>query len=132
MIDPSRATRLLLVENDADTAGVLIRLLKKSGHEVIHAKGVADATIFAKREMSGTGLDLVLSDLGLPDGSGLDMMREFSTTYGLRGIALTGFGMESDRAESAGAGFSRHLTKPFKIETLRRTISEMTVPALAG
>ncbi len=130
MTSRSRAMRLLLVEDHIDTAAILIRLLRKSGHEVIHATGVADAAICAEREMRGTGLDLVLSDLGLPDGSGLDMMRGLATQYGLRGIALTGFGMDSDRAETADAGFSHHLTKPFKIETLRQTITEMTESAM--
>ena len=126
----SRSTRLLLVEDHVDTATTLIRLLQKSGHEVIHASGVADAVVFAEREMRAAGLDLVLSDLALADGSGLDMMRKFSSKYGLRGIALTGFGMDSDRAASAEAGFSRHLTKPFAIETLRQAIDELIEPAL--
>lgn len=130
MNDRTRATRLLLVEDHADTATVLVRLLKKAGHEVIHAIGVADAAVFVRREMSGAGLDLVLSDLRLPDGSGLRMMREFATRYGLRGIALTGCGMKSDQADSADAGFSRHLTKPFRFESLRQTISDLTEPSL--
>lgn len=124
----SHVTRLLLVEDHADTAATLIRLLKESGHEVIHAAGVADAAIVAQREMSGTGLDLVLGDLDLPDGSGLEMMREFARRYGLRGIAITGLGTNFDRMESAEAGFTRHLTKPFTIDTLRRAISEMLQP----
>jgi CheY-like chemotaxis protein len=67
-----------------------------------------------------------MSDLGLPDGSGLDLMRELSSAYGLRGIALSGFGMDSDLEESRAAGFSRHLTKPIDVATLRATLAEMT------
>jgi CheY-like chemotaxis protein len=117
--------RILLVEDHADTAAIIVRLLGRAGYEVIHAATIASALWTAEREMCGAGIDLVMSDLGLPDGSGLDMMRELSTRYGLRGIALSGFGMDSDREESNAAGFSRHLTKPINIADLRSTIAEM-------
>jgi PAS domain S-box-containing protein len=119
----SRPLRILLVEDHADTAAIIVRLLSRSGHEVIHADTISDALRKAETE---AGLDLVMSDLGLPDGSGLDLMRELSTKYGLRGVALTGFGMESDRAESTAAGFSHHLIKPVNIAALRAIIAEMT------
>ena len=76
--------------------------------------------------MSGAPIDVVVSDLGLPDGSGLDLMRQLSAAYGLRGIALSGFGMDSDFEESTAAGFWRHLVKPIDIGTLRATLVEMT------
>ena len=76
--------------------------------------------------MALAGIDLVMSDLGLPDGSGLDLMRELSTTYGIRGIALSGFGMESDIDQSRAAGFARHLIKPIDIAVMKETIAELT------
>ncbi|MGI8605386.1 MAG: PAS domain S-box protein [Verrucomicrobiales bacterium] len=120
-----RPLRLLLVEDHLDTAAILSRLLRRMGHEVVHAGTIGAAREAATKEMNGAGLDLVMSDLGLPDGSGLDLMRELSTTYGLRGIALSGFGMESDLAQSTAAGFSHHLIKPIDIGVLRNLLSEM-------
>ena len=96
------------------------------GHDVLAAGDVATALALAKKEMSVAPIDVVMSDLGLPDGSGLDLMRQLSADYGLRGIALSGFGMDSDLEESITAGFSRHLVKPINIATLRATLVEMT------
>ena len=69
--------------------------------------------------------DLVISDIGLPDRSGFDLMKELSTTKGLRGIALSGFGMDDDRAASAAAGFAEHLTKPIDWPQLRSAIERL-------
>ncbi len=122
----ARPLRILLVEDHADTAEIIARLLRRSGHDVIHAGSIAAARRTAEKEMRIARFDLVVSDLGLPDGSGLELMRELSTEYGLRGVALSGFGMDSDRAQSAAAGFSRHLTKPIDIAALRSVIAELT------
>ena len=96
------------------------------GHDVLAAGDVATALALAKKEISNAPIDVVMSDLGLPDGSGLDLMRQLSADYGLRGIALSGFGMDSDLEESITAGFWRHLVKPIDIGTLRATLVEMT------
>jgi CheY-like chemotaxis protein len=69
----------------------------------------------------------VVSDVGLPDGSGLDMMRRLSSAHGPRGIALSGFGRDADVAQRIAAGFSRHLIKPINSALLRKTILEMTL-----
>ena len=74
--------------------------------------------------MRADGIDLVMSDLGLPDGSGVVLMSELSAKYGLRGIALSGYGMKSDRVENAAAGFSHHFTKPVRVTALRRVLAE--------
>src|SRR6202043_3544276 len=63
--------------------------------------------------------------LGLPDGNGQELMRELSRRYGLKGIALSGYGMEEDRIKSLQAGFSRHLTKPIHPSALREVIREV-------
>ena len=121
----SRPLRILLVEDHADTAAVLARLLQRMGHEVMRAATVATALELAHREMRSAGIDLVMSDLGLPDGSGLALMRELSSCYGLRGIALSGYGMQTDIKLSLEAGFSKHLIKPVDIALVRATISEL-------
>ena len=121
-----RPLRILLVEDHADTAAILARLLRRMGHDVLPAHTVADALKLAGKEMRLAPIDLVISDLGLPDGSGLELMRQLSADHGLRGIALSGFGMDSDREQSKAAGFSRHLIKPIDIGVLRATLTEMT------
>jgi PAS domain S-box-containing protein len=120
-----RPLRILLVEDHADTAAILVRLLRRMGHDVLHAGGIAAALVTAQEEMRGDGIDFVLSDLGLPDGSGIELMRELSGKYHLRGIALSGFGMESDIEQSRAAGFARHLIKPIDIAVLRSAIAEV-------
>jgi CheY-like chemotaxis protein len=64
----------------------------------------------------------VVCDLGLPDGLGYDLMREFKKEFSLPGIALSGYGMESDIQQSFEAGFSAHLTKPVELATLEEAI----------
>nr|MDP9122532.1 hybrid sensor histidine kinase/response regulator [Acidobacteriota bacterium] len=61
-------------------------------------------------------------DVGLPDGSGLDLMCQLVSRYRLRGIALSGYGTEEDIRQSAAAGFERHLTKPVTLRTLTDAI----------
>jgi DNA-binding response OmpR family regulator len=67
-------------------------------------------------------VDLVISDLGLPDESGLDLMKHLKTAYQLKGICLSGYGMEEDIARSHDAGFAQHLTKPINIDRLETAI----------
>lgn len=118
----ARGRRILLVEDHADTAAILKRILTSWGHSVLHATTLENASRLAEQESRAQGLDLVISDLGLPDGSGLDLMRDLSARYSLSGIALSGYGMESDQANSAAAGFKRHLTKPVDLKLLRDAV----------
>jgi CheY-like chemotaxis protein/two-component sensor histidine kinase len=111
---------ILLVEDHADTAEAMAELLRDSGHRVAVAGSIAQA-LAAAANHSG-GFDLVVSDLGLPDGSGLELMRELSARYGFRGIALSGYGMEEDVRQSLEAGFQTHLTKPVNVQALRAAI----------
>ncbi|MGI8819411.1 MAG: ATP-binding protein [Chthoniobacterales bacterium] len=115
------AARILLVEDHADTARVLRRILEHGGYQVAHASGVA-----AARELAGDErFDLVISDVGLPDGSGLDLMRSLRAQHGFAGIALSGFGTEDDLAASRAAGFADHLTKPVDWPQLRSAIERV-------
>ncbi|HET9212246.1 MAG TPA: MASE1 domain-containing protein [Thermoanaerobaculia bacterium] len=115
--------RILLVEDHADTAEAMADLLGLSGHQVATAGSVAEALAAVRAD--GAAFDLVISDLGLPDGSGLDLMRELSARHGLRGIALSGYGMEEDVRQSLEAGFERHLTKPVSLPQLQATLREV-------
>jgi two-component system CheB/CheR fusion protein len=129
---PRRPLRLLLVEDHPDTAEAMAELLRSLGHEVRVAGSVAAGLSAAEAEIgSGAGIDLVISDLGLPDGTGMDLMRELGARYGLRGIALIGYGTEEDVRRSLEAGFSRHLTKPVNFQALEAVIHE-TAGSRAG
>jgi two-component system CheB/CheR fusion protein len=125
---PAKLLRILLVEDHADTAAAMADLLSGLGHKVTVAGGVAAALAAVERltaGKSGPALDLVISDLGLPDGNGHELMRKLSRRYGLKGIALSGYGMEDDREKSLQAGFSRHLTKPVQLRALQAVIREV-------
>jgi two-component system CheB/CheR fusion protein len=123
-----RPLSILLIEDHADTAAALADLLSLLGHRVVTAASVAEGLSAAKETVEGGGLDLVVSDLGLPDGSGTDLMREISSRYGLPGIALSGYGMEEDVRQSLEAGFRRHLTKPVSLQLLKTAIREVAGP----
>ena len=117
----SSRANILLVEDHQDTAHVLSRLLERAGHNIKHA-----ATIGAAETLAANGtFDLVISDVGLPDGSGLDLMSRLRERYSLSGIALSGFGMDEDRAASEAAGFAEHFTKPVDVERLRHAIERL-------
>jgi two-component system CheB/CheR fusion protein len=120
-----RQLRLLLVEDHVDTAEAMADLLRALGHEVRVAGSVAAGLATAATALgAGEVIDLVISDLGLPDGSGTDLMRELGARYGLRGIALSGYGTEEDVRRSLEAGFARHLTKPVNFQALEAVIHE--------
>jgi len=110
----ARGQRILLVEDHEQTAKALRRLLSNLGYAVEWRASVADALDAAGR----LPFDLVLSDIGLPDGSGLELMRELRERHRLSGIALSGYGMEQDLASSAAAGFLEHLVKPISKDLL--------------
>jgi CheY-like chemotaxis protein len=90
---------------------------------------VAGSVTAAEAAAEGTVLDLVISDLGLPDGSGHALMRKLKDRYGLTGIALSGYGTEEDRRESEAAGFAAHLTTPVSLDTLLAAIRQVVSPA---
>lgn len=117
--------RILLVEDHADTAEAMADLLDGLGYEVTVAGSVAQGLAAAEAAGGSEGFDLLLSDLGLPDGSGHDLMRELVRRYGLRGIALSGYGMEEDIRKSQEAGFEKHLTKPVTLQALRSALQQV-------
>ncbi len=122
---PTGSLKLLLVEDHDSTRIVMIKLLKTLGHQVMAAYDVKNALEVASRE----SFDLVISDIGLPDGSGHDLMSILRTKYKLRGIALSGYGMEEDKQRSMHSGFVAHLTKPVSIEQLQAVLREVMTPA---
>ena len=118
----SEQRSVLLVEDHDPTRGTLATLLRRRGYEVTMARSMAEARAIAGRQQ----FELVLSDLGLPDGDGRVLMRELREAYGqgIRGIAISGYGMPEDVKRSIEAGFCVHLTKPVEIDALEMALRE--------
>lgn len=114
--------RILLVEDHADTAVALTRLLKRNGHEITGASCVAEA----RAALHAHPFDLLLCDVGLPDGTGMDIATHLRTFSTMPAIALTGYGMERDIQECLTAGFTAHLTKPLNLLRLAEMIALLT------
>ena len=121
-------SRLLLVEDHEATLNVLTRLLTRAGYAVQTANTVASARELAQREP----FDLVISDIGLPDGTGIELMEFLHAKHGLRGIALTGYGMEDDLRRTREVGFVEHLVKPVDFAQLRRALTHWTATTPAA
>jgi len=119
--------RLLVIEDHEPTMMVLVRLLRHYGHDVLTAENVERALAVA----AAHSFDLVISDLGLPDGDGIDLMRQLAKEYGLRGIALSGYGMPEDRAKTKEAGFLAHLVKPVNFDQLQSALQVLAPDANA-
>jgi signal transduction histidine kinase len=106
--------RVLLVEDHADTLRVLSSILTKDGFCVRTAASVADA----RKLLDCESFDVLVTDIGLPDGNGYQLMRTARQSHSLRGIAISGFGMEEDVRRSKEAGFQYHLVKPIDAQQL--------------
>lgn len=110
--------RLLLVEDHVDTNRSLSRLLDRRGYTVRAAESMQSALGLAGEY----DFDVLVSDMGLPDGSGIRLMEELRRIRPIRGVALSGFGMEEDIRRSKAVGFVEHLTKPVDIARLDAAI----------
>ena len=121
---PSRGEgkRVLLVDDHEDTCLGMQRLLNRRGYRVVVAHSVAEGLAKADTEER---FDLLISDLGLPDGSGCDLMDTLRARGGPPGIALSGYGMESDIDKTRQAGFSEHLIKPVAIDRLEEAMQRL-------
>src|SRR6185437_15404913 len=111
--------KILLVEDHDDTARVLARLLQLAGYRVETAATCASAIELCGKDQ----FDLIISDVGLPDGSGYDLMREILTRKCVaKGIAVSGYGGEEEVEQARRAGFTEHLVKPIAFDELRDAI----------
>lgn len=116
-----RSVRILLVDDHPDTCAALERLLTLRGHQVVAAHSVHAALEAAENNP----FDLLISDVGLPDGNGMELLRQLRAKIDIRGIAISGFGMDADIGKSLEAGFSAHLVKPVKLEKLEAAIARV-------
>jgi CheY-like chemotaxis protein len=119
---PSQPARILLVEDHADTLAIFSRLLQRRGYQVAQATTVKDAMAAAQDD------DLLICDIGLPDGNGCDIMTHLKQR-GVPGIALTGLGSKEDCERYKRVGFSAILIKPVDIEQVLKTIERVTMAA---
>ncbi|MDB6151706.1 MAG: multi-sensor hybrid histidine kinase [Chthoniobacteraceae bacterium] len=113
-----KSLRVLLVEDHEDSNYSLTQLLKKRGYEVCSTRSVATALEAAEQ----FNFDVLVSDMGLPDGTGNDIITSLTIKRPVFGIALTGYGMESDIQQSSAAGFAHHLIKPADLKQLDELI----------
>lgn len=116
----SSKIKILLVEDHKDTRVSIQRLLEIAGHNVFAAASATQALEIA----AANEIDLVVSDLGLPDMTGHELMKQLRNVHSLSGIALSGYGMEEDVERSRLAGFQNHLTKPVSFDQLKDIIAE--------
>ncbi len=110
------------------TAEQLTRLLKRAGHEVTGAGSIAEARELIAttgEDSAARGFDISISDLGLPDGRGHELMRDLASRHSMPGIALSGYGLKDDILDSMAAGFSRHITKPIDWQELKIAIQKI-------
>jgi CheY-like chemotaxis protein len=119
------AMKVLLIEDHEDTALIIARGLETVGHSVARANSVASAVAVLTREQ----FDVIISDIGLPDGNGIPLIYAIREFCHVPAIALTGYGNPEDIERCLRAGFNRHLTKPVSFETLRQTIAEVCAHA---
>ena len=118
--------RVLLVEDHPGTASAMSRLLRTQGFSVDYAATCSEAI----QALEMTRYDLMVSDIGLPDGSGLELMRHARAVSGIAGIALSGLNTEHDIRRSKQAGFAVHITKPLNIQQLIESIERLTCVAV--
>ncbi|HSV16611.1 MAG TPA: ATP-binding protein, partial [Tepidisphaeraceae bacterium] len=118
----ARSRRILMVDDHEDTSRAMKRLLERLGYEVHTKHTVREAYDAA----NASNYDLLISDIGLPDGSGVDLIRQLRQNANpIRALALSGFGMDEDIRRSKEAGFQDHLTKPVNFSKLQEVIAEL-------
>lgn len=119
----SRPLKIFVVENHADTLKYFQFYLQMEGHSVAHARTMEEAY----KAIPTAQCDLLISDLGLSDGTGWDLLtrlREEKLPHPAFAVAVSGFGSLADRERSKAAGFRYHLLKPFNPDELDRLLEE--------
>jgi CheY-like chemotaxis protein len=115
-----RHLRVFVVENHADTLLSLQLYLEDLGHSVQTARSLGDAI----HKLRCSAVDVLISDIGLPDGTGWDLLEKARLPDRVFAVAMSGFGMNADSARSHAAGYRHHLLKPFKTEELDDILEE--------
>jgi DNA-binding NtrC family response regulator len=122
--------RILVVEDAADIRRLLVLLLTRAGYEVSGAGTKAEALkLYAKNNF-----DLLFSDISLPDGSGLDLMREMVAIRPIIAISYSGYDSGAGADGSPAAGYAAHLLKPAGMGEILSTVARVlrSLPANAS
>jgi two-component system CheB/CheR fusion protein len=112
--------RIFIVENHDDTRFLLGLLLEQLGHTVMSAASMQEAL----RVIPAAACDVLISDVGLPDGNGWELLKKLGTERPKYAIAMSGFGMSSDRERSRTVGYRHHLLKPVEPNLLETLLNE--------
>ena len=104
-----------------DTRHALERILRRWGHDVQSVSTVAQAV----EVFSSFNADVLLSDIGLPDGTGVDLLGKLRAIREIKAIAMSGYGMEADLEMTRHAGFAEHLIKPVSVERLKEALARL-------
>jgi DNA-binding response OmpR family regulator len=115
------SNRILLVDDDADTARVFQHLLRIDGYAVSLAADMAAAL----NHLETQPFDLLITDIELPDGSGLDLLQRARLRQPLKGIVVTGHGEEAHRQKARQVGFDEYMVKPVDLVAVRQTIGRV-------
>lgn len=115
-----RPLRIFIVENHDDTRFLLGLLLEQLGHTVFAAARLGEALV----AIPEAHCDVLISDIGLPDGDGWELMTRLGDRRPPYAIAMSGFGMSSDRQRSLGVGYRHHLLKPVEPNQLEQLLDE--------
>ena len=118
--DVPRSVRIFVVENDADTLEHLQFYLEETGYTVLSARTMSEAL----EQLPVANCDVLISDLGLPDGTGWDLLSHLQLPHPIYAVAMSGFGAYADQSRSRAAGFRHHLQKPFTLESLDVVLAE--------
>ena len=117
-----KSLRILVVEDHSETLQALSRLLSHFGHDV----SVADGARSAQSILDSKEFDVVLSDIGLPDGTGYEVISQVKRKQPIKAVAITGFGTDEDVRRGKEAGFDFHLVKPIDFHELRSVLDQVS------
>src|SRR5687767_1602124 len=115
-----RPLSIFVVENHADTLKYLRMYLEQLGHRVSSAQTMQGALEALRK----SDCEVLISDIGLPDGDGWSLLRQAQLPRPVYAIAMSGFGLNSDRARSVAAGYRHHILKPFVPDDLDAMLEE--------
>ncbi len=109
------------MENHLDTRKYLALYLEQLGHTIAHAESMEEALA----KIPGGDWDLLISDIGLPDGDGWDLLKRLGNSRPPYAVAMSGFGMTTDTEKSRSVGYIDHLVKPIDLDNFDRLLAEV-------
>lgn len=115
-----RKLHILLVENHTDTRRWIRLYLEELGHFVVEASTLKEA----QASLDSSEPEVLIIDIGLPDGTGVELLEQIRGARTVFAITMSGFGMATDGVRSREAGGRQHLLKPFKVAELDKLLEQ--------